>query len=403
MKRIILAFLSASLLVAADKSGLDPERLAKIPQRMKSFVDQGRVAGIVTLVARHGEVAFFDAVGMQDAVAGKPMQKDSIFQIMSMTKPMTGVAIMMLAEDGKLSVTDPVEKHLPEFKGQMLIAEKDGDKTRTLRKPSRLITIRDLMTHTSGMMQMPPPSIGDLYQKLNLSLADAVNVFAQHPIEFEPGAKWAYSNTGLATLGRIVEVAGDMPFEQFLAQRIFVPLGMKDSFIFPPADKLSRIAIVHHSDGGKVKHSPATILGGDSAMYRKGAKYSGPEFAAFSTAADLAAFYQMMLNNGTYKGKRLLSKASIDAMTAVQTGDLKSGHNPGTAFGLTWEVTRDPAGSTYGLSPGTFGHGGAFGTHGWIDRQKDLVGVFLIQSGGGGDATAIKYAFMQMAAAALTD
>ena len=304
-KAVVVLALAAFVHQAAPpalKSGLDPERLARIPVRMKALVDKGEIPGAVTLVARHGQIAHLEATGFQDIEAKKPMRTDTIFQVMSMTKPVTGVAVMMLAEEGKLSINDPVEKYIPEFRNQQV---RDGG---TMRRPARPITIRDLMTHTSGMSG-PHAPLNDLYQKMHITLAEAVPVFAKSPLEFEPGTRWLYSNTGIATLGRIVEIVADRPFEQFLAERIFTPLGMKDSFIFPPAEKTSRIAVVYTFKDGKLERAGASSLGGDSTAFRPGAKYSAPEFGLYSTASDLFAFYQMMLTNGTYNGKRLLSKA----------------------------------------------------------------------------------------------
>jgi len=217
----------------------DSGQLAKIAGRMRELVEQKRIAGTVTLFQQKGELVHFEAVGWQDIENKKPMRKDSIFQIMSMTKPFTGTAIMMLAEAGRLSVSDPVEKHLPEFRGQMLQVQG------ALKKPARPITIHDLMTHTSGLPSAPPPGIGELYQKLDRVLADAVLVFSQQPLDFEPGSKWSYSNQGIATLGRIIEVASGMPYEKFLETRIFQPLGMKDSHFFLPETKKDRLAIVY--------------------------------------------------------------------------------------------------------------------------------------------------------------
>ncbi|MFN7921451.1 MAG: serine hydrolase domain-containing protein [Bryobacteraceae bacterium] len=403
MKRILAALSVAICLLAQNggRAGMDSERLAKIAPRMKSFVDRGQVAGTVTLVARHGQIVEFDAVGYQDSESRKPMAKDSIFQIMSMTKPMVGTAIMMLADEGRLAVVDPVEKYLPEFRGQMMIASRGADGTLTLRKPARPITIRDLMSHTSGMPGNPPAGLTGLYQKMDRTLADATLIYSQMPLEFEPGTEWRYSNPGIATLGRIIEVVSDQPFEKFMAERLWQPLGMKDTFIFPPDDKKPRIAAVHATRDGKLMHADGTILGGDALEYRKGAKYSAPEFGAYSTAQDLLAFYEMTRNWGIHGGKRLLSKAAIETMTRLHTADIKSGHMPGTGFGLTWEVVRENYGMLNYLSIGAYGHGGAFGTHGWIDRKQDMVGVYLVQGGAGN--TDAKYAFMRMANAAVVE
>ena len=251
MKRLALLLIGALCLVAAppvtpSKSGLDPERLARIPARMNEFVGKGEAAGIVTLVQRHGVLASLDAVGFQDLDAKKQMRKDSIFQIASMTKPVTGVAIMMLVEEGKISLGDPVEKYLPEFRGMQTVVARDA-KSRTLAKPARLITIRDLMTHTSGMAGDYPESLADLMEKGNRTLAEAVLVFSQQPLVFQPGTQYLYSNMGINTLGRIVELVSDQPFERFCESRIFQPLGMKDTFFIPPTDKYDRIAVIYDS------------------------------------------------------------------------------------------------------------------------------------------------------------
>lgn len=396
MRFVLLLAATALAAQTPVKSGLDAERLARIPVRMKALVDKGDIPGTVTLLAHGGKVAHLEATGWQNIEARKPMRTDSIFQIMSMTKPITGVGIMMLMEEGKLSINDPVEKHLPEFRN-MSVADMSADGTvRTLRKPARPITIRDLMTHTSGMSG-PHGGLSDLYTKMDRTLGEAVTAFAQAPLEFDPGTRWLYSNTGIATLGRIIEVLADQPFDTFIAERMLKPLGMKDSFFFPPADKVERIAAVYSYKDGKL--TPAMDgLGGTWSNYRKGAKYSAPEFGLYSTAPDLFAFYQMMLNHGTYNGRRFLSKQSVDIMTASHTGALQAGHLPGTGFGLTWEVVKDPIGLMTLLSPGTFGHGGAFGTHGWIDRSKDMVGVFMVQR-----SSDAKNVFFQMAGASVVD
>ncbi len=378
-------------LVVAVGWAADSGQLSKVAVRMKELVEQKRIAGTVTLFQQKGELVHFEAVGWQDIENKKPMRKDSIFQIMSMTKPFTGTAIMMLAEAGRLSVSDPVEKHLPEFRGQMLKVEG------ALKKPARPITIHDLMTHTSGLPGAPPPGIGELYQKLDRVLADAVLVFSQQPLDFEPGSKWNYSNAGIATLGRIIEVASGMPYEKFLETRIFQPLGMKDSHFFLPETKKDRLAIVYKLTPTGLERADATILGGLSALARPGSKYAAPEFGMYSTAEDLARFYQALLSGD----RRILSKASLQLMTSKQTGDLRAGHMPNTAFGLTWEVIDDPRGEVHLLSKGTYGHGGAFSTHGWVDPGRKTVGVFLTQITGAPPEA--KYAYMQMANAAITE
>jgi CubicO group peptidase (beta-lactamase class C family) len=406
LRKLAVALVFPLLLAAASpdpqKVGMDPDRLARIPARMRTFVDKGRIAGAVTLVARHGAIAELDAVGFQDLEAKKQMRTDTIFQIMSMTKPVTAAGIMMLAEEGKLALTDPVEKHLPEFRGQWLIDSRDGDKKRTLKRPSRPITIRDLLTHTSGMASMPPEGCKDLLSTLDLTLAQAVALYSQQPLEFEPGTRWSYSNPGIATLGRIIEVVSDQPYEKFLADRIFKPLGMKDTFFFPPEEKTGRISMLYDLENGKLKRAGADALAGDAAKFRKGANYPCPECGLYSTATDLAAFYQMMLNGGTYNGQRLLSRVSVEVATTVQTGDLQAGHAPGMGYGLAWAMVREPLGALSYRSVGTFGHGGAFGTEGWVDPKRDMIEVMLIQRSEGGDDTE-RNAFYSIAASAIAE
>jgi CubicO group peptidase (beta-lactamase class C family) len=381
------------------KSGLDPDRLVKIPVRMKAFVDKGTIAGCVTLVARHGSIASLEAVGYTDLDHKKPMRTDAIFQIHSMTKPVTATGIMLLMEEGKLALTDPVEKHLPEFRGMWLIESQEAGKTRALRRPARPITIRDVLTHTSGMSLNPPPGIGELHGALHKTLAEAVSFFSQQPLEFEPGSKWQYSNTGLATAGRIIEVLSGMPYEKFLEARIFQPLGMKDSYIYPPPEKYDRIPSAYLLKDGKPEKYFSDPLGEGAMKYRKGAKYPLPEGGIYTTASDIAAFYQMMLSGGTYNGVRLLSRATVDVMTAIHTGDLRT-NGPGMGYGLGWAVVRDGAGAQPLTPVGTFGHGGRYGTYGFVDPKNDLIGVFMIQREGGSDE---RIAFMELAEAAVVE
>lgn len=368
---------------------------------MKSFVDQGVVAGVVTLVARHGAVAEFDARGFQNLETHKPMAHDTIFQIMSMTKPLTGIGIMMLMEEGKLAINDPVERILPEFRGEMVIDSRNADGSVVLRKPARPMTIRDLMTHTSGMMDEMPEGIKDNYQRMNLTLAEAVAIYSQQPLEFEPGTKWSYSSPGIGVLGRIIEVTSGQSYEEFMKERLFRPLEMKDSFFFPPADKQNRIAMVYQRKDGKLVLSGDDILGGDPALMRKGAHYPAPEWGLYSTAADLDSVYQMMLNGGSLQGRRYLSRASVEVMTALETGAIPhSGWIGGGGYALTWESIKSFPGTFLLLSPGSYGHGGAFGTQGWIDPAKDMIRIMLIQRSDGGTDD-LRSAFMTMAGSAI--
>jgi len=381
----------------AGKAGMEPELLARVPARMKAFVEKGTVSGVVTLIQRHGALASLEAVGYQDIEAKQPMRTDTIFRIASMTKPFTAVGIMILMEEGRVALGDPVEKYLPDFKNMWVIesreSDKNGDTKRTLRRPSRAVTLRDLLTHTSGMFGMPPETLDEAIARKTRTLADVVTLASQKPLDFDPGTKWQYSNLGIATLGRIIEVVADQPFEKFIESRIFQPLGMRDSFFFLPADRQHRLATVYVLDKGKLKKADWDFAG-------NGAKYPFPEGGMYSTAVDLASFYQMMLNGGTYNGKRILSRATADMMTDVHTGELQAGHSPGMGYGLAWAVVRTADGTLPLTSIGAYGHGGAFGTYGWVDPKKDLVGVFLVQQP---DVATERSAFMAMAASAITE
>lgn len=368
-----------------EKTALNAELLARIPARLKQFVDKGSIPGAVTLLQRHGTLAQLEAVGYQDLEEKKPMRTDTIFRIASMTKPVTSAGVLILMEEGKLALNDPIEKYLPDFRGQWMVTGRDGTKSMELRHPARPETLRDAMTHTSGMYSMPPETLEDAFARSNKTLAEFMTLASQKPLEFEPGTKWQYSNYGIAALGRTIEVVTGQPYEKFMAERIFQPLGMKDSFFFPPEEKKSRLGPIYLFDKGKLVRSPWELMG-------NGARYPYPEGGMSSTASDLAAFYQMMLDGGTYRGHRILSRASVEVMTEVHTGNLP------VSWGLGWSVVKDAAGTLPLTSLGTFSHGGAFGTYGWIDPKKGIVGVFLVQRPGANDE---RNAFVQMAGAAV--
>ena len=275
-----------------------------------------------------------------------------------------------------------------------MVLSRDGDKV-TLGPPSRVITIRDLLTHTSGMPGTGPEGIADLFTRRDRTLADAVAIYSQLPLNFEPGSKWQYSNTGMATLGRIVEVVSGMPYEEFLKKRIFDPLGMKDTFFFPPADKVGRLAAVYESVDGELK--PGSIP-----LQWPAKLYPAPEGGLQSTAADLVRFYQMFLNGGELDGVRIVSPSTVAVMTENHTGDLTAGFAPGMGYGYGWAVVRNADGTFRGNSIGTYGHGGAWRTYAFIDPVKKLIGVLLFQKiGGGGDVAPEINAFIQMANAAV--
>lgn len=351
----------------------DAQKLAEIRQRMQSFVDQKIIAGAVTCVGSKDGVAHLEAVGHLKLETAQVMPKDALFRIASMTKPITAMGIMILQDEGKLSIDDLVEKHIPEFRGQRLIASRDGE-TLTLKKPSRPIALRDLLTHTSGLPGGFPPGMTDLYQQRKHTLAEAVLVSSQQPLDFEPGSKWSYCNAGIDTLGRVIEVVSGQPYEEFLKARIFRPLGMLDTCVFPTEGQLARIAGLYEIKEGELVVANRPIVGPAT-----GAKHPVPAGGLYSTAADLAKLYQAMLHGGTLGTAKIISVENALSMTKVQTGDLPCGFVPGMSFGFGWAVVKEPQGVTAMLSPGTFGHGGAFGTQAWIDPRQDLFVILLIQ------------------------
>jgi CubicO group peptidase (beta-lactamase class C family) len=398
----LLPFLAVALSSAIAQSnskaaGVDQDILAKIPQRMKSFVDRETVAGAVTLVAQGSEIVEFDATGMADVEAGHAMQKDTIFQIMSMTKPVTAIGIMMLAEEGKLALRDPVELYLPEFKGVKVRTTVGPDAVRA-GVPNHAITIRDLLTHTAGIQDYPgPPTIPDYAQTMSVPLDEVVRQLAKQPLLFQPGTQWSYSSPGIEILGRIIEVCSGEKYVDFITKHILQPLGMKDSFFFPPPDKISRIAMVYAQKDGKLVRSPASILGGDPAKYRQGAVFPAPGWGLYSTAEDLLHLYRMMLNDGVYEGHRYLSPFSVHVMTEPQTTGIQPvGWMRGSDYGLAWEIVTDPLGELAGHTIGTYGHGGAFGTQGWIDPNNELISILLIQRSDEG-AESMTNVFLNMA------
>lgn len=410
MPRVHLIFaLAAPLLVSssslaqptpapapAPAPGINQDLVAKIPQRMRHFVDEKTVAGVVTLIARGNDTVEFDAQGMADIESNRPMRKDTIFQIMSMTKPVTAIGIMMLAEEGKLSLRDPVELYLPEFKDVQVVANTGPDAAR-LSEPEHAITIRDLLTHTAGITDAAPAAISDYQHAMNVPLDEVVRQLARERLLFQPGTAWSYSSAGIEILGRIIEVCSGQKYEDFIAERILRPLGMKDSFFFPPADKIDRIAMAYVSKDGKLVRAPATILGGDPAKHRAGAVFPAPGWGLYSTAEDLLHLYRMMLNGGVYQGHRYLSPFSVHLMTEPHTSDIHPvGWMRGSDYGLAWEVVTDPMGELAGHTIGTYGHGGAFGTQGWIDPNNQLISIMLIQRADGGTDTMTRV-FLNMA------
>ena len=399
--RFTTAFLVIALVSPAFASsfpqnarGLNGEKLGEVRKRMQGFVDDKTIAGAVTLVARTGQVAALDAVGQADIANAKPMKPDTIFWIASMTKPITATAIMILRDEGKLSIDDPVEKHLPEFKNQWLIGNKSQE-VLTLKRAARAVTLKDLLTHTSGVADAPTTG-------RDLSLAELVLLYSQQPLKSGPGSKWEYNNPGINTLGRIVEVVSGETFEGFLQKRIFKPLGMKDTTFYPSGGQIKRVAKSYEPGTNDLNEIGISFIRGPLDSRTRPAFPSG---GLFSTAQDMFRFYQMVLKGGTWEGKRIVSTDSVAMMTKTQTGDLKTGFTEGMSFGLGWAVVREPKGVTSMLSKGTYGHGGAYGTQGWVDPGKNMIFILMIQRAKlqNADASPVRQAFQEAAVGALVE
>ena len=369
-----------------------PPENSEVTKRLQSFVDSGTIAGAVTVVADRHRMLSLNTVGVADLKGQKPMRADSLFWIASMTKPITAVAVLMLQDEHKLNVEDPVEKYLPEFKNQWLTQEKSSN-TVTLVRPTRPITLRDLLTHTSGLADAPSP-------RPDATLAELVMAYSQLPLRFPPGSKWEYCNSGINTLGRVVEVVSGQRIENFFQRRIFNPLGMKDTTFWPTPGQVKRLARSYKpaKDNKGLEETDIFFIKGDLSNRQRTPLPAG---GLFSTAGDMTRFYQMLLNGGIRNGKKILSRESVALMTRTQTGDIKTGFTEGMSWGFGFQVVKEPQGVTAMLSPGTFGHGGAYATQSWADPKKDLIYVLMIQRAGfpNGDNSPVRQAFQETAAA----
>lgn len=366
--------------VASEAVGVSSTRLKRIGEAMKRHIEAKHISGAVTLVARRGFVVHYEAHGLRDVTGMKPMTRDTIFKMASSSKPVTGAAIMILVEEGKVRLTDPVSRFIPEFKEMKVAVEKEGSKEVELVKANREITVRDLLTHTSGLLsggpgtQKAPRDM--MWAKGEATLATHVPNLAQAPLDFQPGTKWRYSGlAGIDTLGRIVEVASGQSFDEFLRQRMFEPLGMTDTFFHVPDDRADRVAAVYQSTPKGLVPNPLRL------SFPK--TYFSGAGGLSSTAADYYRFGQMLLTGRGPDGRTLLSPRSLLKYSTNQVGDLfrdQLGRGEGMGFGLTVEVVEDANAARTYRSNGSFGWDGAFGTHFWVDPAEDLVAVLMIQT-----------------------
>ena len=375
-----------------EDEGLSTQRLKRVAELVQRHIDAGSFSGAVTLVARNGRIVYHEAAGTMDVEAKKPMTKDAIFRIMSMTKPIVGVATMMMIEEGKVRLQDPISKFIPEWANMTVAVAQptsSGGPGNGAAPPApgaaaepryytvpveRQVTVRDLLTHVGGLLSGPMSGAAAraAAAKPNETLADYVPRLGKVPLEFQPGTRWAYSATAaFDVLSRVVEITSGMPIDKFVKQRIFDPLGMKDtSYIVPTGNPRLVKLYSHTADGLKPAADP---------VFMNGVYFSGGG-GLVSTATDYAQFALMLANGGEWNGARLISPRSVDLMDSVFAPDTLPGRPTGESFGLSMRVVNDPAARNSFLTKGSFGWSGAFGTHFWVDRKEKLIAITMTQT-----------------------
>jgi CubicO group peptidase (beta-lactamase class C family) len=375
----------------AENVGMSTERLTRLSEGMKSLVDRGRLAGVVTMVARRGKVIEFEAIGKRDVAANLPMQKDSIFRIYSMTKPITGVAMMMLFEEGKWQLNDPVAKYIPEF-ADLKVYGTDANGNMVLKDQAHPVTMRELMSHTGGFTYgyFSNTPVDKLQREaevlsVNNTLEEMIKRVAKLPLNAQPGSEWHYS-ISVDIQGYIVQKLSGMPFEEFLEKRIFKPLNMVDTGFYVPAEKLKRLAEFYsYGKDGQLE----ILRGGLNHDFSVKPVFSSGGGGLVSTATDYMRFCQMLLNGGKLDGVRLISPRSVELMRTNVLPPAMQTFWPGEGFGLDFGVYTDivAAGGYYGK--GTYYWGGAAGTWFWIDPTDDLIVIGMIQQAAGTGAAAV--------------
>jgi CubicO group peptidase (beta-lactamase class C family) len=377
-----------------ESVGFSTERLKLLDQSMQGMVDNKQLAGIVTVLARHGKVVQQKVYGRLDIAGDKPMQKDTIVRIYSMTKPMVGVAMMMLYEEGKWRPSDPISRYIPEFANLKVATGADKDGQPILEAPAHAPTMGELMSHTAGFTyglfgNMP---VDKMYQQADLlgspSLQDFINRLSKLPLLYQPGEGWVYS-VSVDVQGYLVEKLSGKPLPEFMRERIFEPLGMKDTSFFVPSEKLGRLATIYQWDGMKKELAPQPRDPGVSTPPGMPSGGGG----LYSTAGDYLLFTQMVLNGGELNGARLLAPSSIELMRTNRVSDRVKEANkfgigayrmqPGLGFGFDFAILEDPLklGSTAGK--GSFLWDGIAGTWFWIDPTNDVIFIGIIQRRGG--------------------
>jgi CubicO group peptidase (beta-lactamase class C family) len=361
---------------------------------MRNAIAQHEVAGAVTVVVTKDKVLHQDATGFADVASKKEMSPDTVFWIASMTKPVTAVAVLMLQDQSKLKVADPIAKYIPEF-GSL----------KTPSGKSANVTVAQLLTHTSGLGEADAAASRNAH-----TLADLVPLIVAAPMQYEPGAKWKYTQSGINVAARLVEIAGGMSFDEFVQQRIFDPLGMNSTTFYPVERVADRLVTAYAKDQATGELRPVV---GRAGFGERGHPPFG-NGGLFSTGPDYARFCQMLLAGGRFKGKRYLTPAAMKLLTTVQTGDLPCGffqsaefgnHGANYGWGIGTCILRAPhEGVASMLSPGTFGHGGAWGTQAWMDPKRGVAYILMVQRSNfpNSDASDVRRAFQQAATAALS-
>lgn len=367
-----------------ESVGMSSERLDTVSDILTGYVKDGEFVGAVSMVARHGKVVHFEKFGDLNKDTNQTVELDSIFRIYSMSKPITTVAAMMLYEEGKFQLTDPVEKYLPEFKN-ILVLNENGE----LEKQNRPFTIQMLMSHTAGLTYgvFGNTPVDQQYRKSsilgNKDLAEMVTELGKIPLQYQPGSRWHYS-VSVDVLGRLVEVLSGQPLDVFLKERMFDPLEMNDTFFQVPSDKINRFGTNH-------RYNPQTkqlevMDRPETSQYTQDVTFFSGGGGLLSTAEDYMKFCQMMLNGGSFNGKQILGKKTIEYMTQNHLKGIfanRSGENgqnrPGSGFGLGFGVLLDAAEAGVMSSEGEYYWGGAAGTVFWIDPVEDLIAIVMVQ------------------------
>ena len=386
VNRFLLYMLLALPLAAATLPGAKPQdvgmsstRLARIHETIQSHIDAHDISGAVTLVARRGAVVHFEAHGLMDLEARKPMRKDAMFWIASMSKPVTGAAILMLLEEGKVRLKDPVSKFIPEFKDMKVAMPREGSAPPTFFNvpATREVTVQDLLTHVSGLLSGGAAGAAEsvkIRRQPNETLSQYVPRLGSMPLDFQPGTRWNYSpGAAFDTLGRIVEIASGQTFDAFLKQRVFGPLNMGQITFHPTGDARERV-VTAYKRGDTAMERMSTDQWLSNSVYHSGAG------GLFSTAEDYLQFGQMLLNGGQLRGERLLSPRTDDLMAAVHAPDTLPGRSKGRSYGLSVQVINDATAAGIRVSDGSYGWDGAYGTHFWIDPKEKVVGIMMIQT-----------------------